>query len=98
MNVLDPHKPLPTYSEQVSGRNVPLAHAVLGDLTSWVGARIHAGASGWARFGMDCRQAEPCRFSAGGNGVGRGDALVTIGIPAPNLKHSGVQSRMDFVW
>ena len=87
MNVLDPHKPLPTYSEQVSGRNVPLAHAVLGDLTSWVGA------AGYMRVPVAGRDSvwivgRPNHAVSvqGGNGVGRGDALVTIGIPAAQLE------------
>lgn len=87
MTVLDPHKPLPTYAEQVSGRNVPLAHAVLGDLTNWIGA------AGYMRVPVAGRDpvwivGRPNHAVSvqGGNGVGRGDALVTIGIPAAQLE------------
>lgn len=87
LTVLDPHKPLPTYAEQVSGRNVPLAHAVLGDLTNWVGA------AGYMRVPVAGRDpvwivGRPNHAVSvqGGNGVGRGDALATVGIPASQLE------------
>ena len=87
MNVLDPHKPMLTYSEQVLGRNVPLAHAVLGDLTNWIGA------AGYMRVPVPGREpvwivGRPNHAVSvqGGNGVGRGDALVTIGIPSAQVE------------
>ena len=83
--VIDPHAPtIPTYREQVAGRNVPLAYALLGDVADWVGAcgymRVHdsAGASAWIL-------GRPNHASSvqGGLGSVRGDALSTIGIPKP---------------
>jgi hypothetical protein len=81
--VLDPHAPTsPTYREQVAGRNVPLAYAILGDVAEWVGAtgymRVngHDGAGAWVL-------GRPNHASAvqGGIGALRGDALATVGVP-----------------
>ena len=81
--VLDPHAPTsPTYREQVAGRNVPLAYAILGDVAEWVGAagymRVHGekGASTWVL-------GRPSHATAvqGGTGSLKGDALATVGVP-----------------
>ena len=83
--VIDPHAPtIPTYREQVAGRNVPLAYALLGDVAEWVGAcgymRVHgqAGSSVWIL-------GRPNHASSvqGGMGAVKGDALATVGIPKP---------------
>ncbi len=81
--VIDPHRPtFPTFQEQVSGRNVPLAYAVLGDLADWIGAagymRVHGvdGASTWI-LGRPNHAASV----QGGSGPNNGDVLATIGIP-----------------
>lgn len=86
--VLDPHAPTaPTYREQVAGRNVPLAYAVLDEVADWVGAagymRVHRadGTSVWIL-------GRPNHASSvhGGMGSVRGDALSTIGVPLAQLE------------
>ncbi len=81
--VIDPHAPTsPTYRDQVAGRNVPLAYAILGDVAEWVGATGYMrvgrqdGASAWVL-------GRPNHASAvqGGIGTLRGDALATVGVP-----------------
>jgi len=81
--VIDPHAPTtPTYREQVAGRNVPLAYAILGDVADWVGA------TGYMRVvGPDSPSTwilgRPNHATSvhGGMGSVKGDALSTIGVP-----------------
>jgi hypothetical protein len=81
--VIDPHAPTaPTYREQIAGRNVPLAYAILGEVADWVGATGYmrvlgdAGASVWI-LGRPNHAASV----QGGLGSVRGDALSTVGVP-----------------